>query len=534
MASGETRPATLSDLTPRLAAQAGFAEVVAALHLGRMTSIDGTWGSAAGLTIAALAAAAPATVLVVLPREKELDPFALDVATFAGVAPDIFPAWETLPQELRTSDPILGSRLRVLKGVESASPPKVVVTTIQALLQPVPAKSTRQEATRTWKVGEVLDTESLAEWLVARGFERVPALEMPGEFSIHGGIVDLFSPDAADPVRIELYGDEIDSIRTFDVETQQKVADLPEVRLTFVAPRNEIGQPDDVSVLLSQGESFLASLPSKTWVVLHELEDLQAEARLYLQRLDDRRGLFGIDATFEHCTRHATVFMAGIAASGYETACHLRVTSIERFTRPKQEALDEFAETLAKEDTAFIACHNAGSQERLSELLAESTNGLKDRVQIGVGHVSRGFRLVAERLVVLSDNELFGRTEVVRAPRKRKLESRAIDSFLDLKEGDLIVHLSHGIGRYRGMKLIEKDGQQEEHLQLEFRDSVQLFVPVTLIHLVQKYVGGGKSTPELAKVGGTGWTKKKAKVAEAVSDMAADMLTLQAERDAKP
>lgn len=532
MASGP--PATLSDLTPRLAAQAGFADVVAALQKGGMTSVDGAWGSAAGLTIAALAAEASSTMLVVLPREKDLDPFALDVTAFSGITPEIFPAWETLPQELRTSDPILGSRLRVVKGLESASPPKVVITTIQALLQPVPAKSTRQDATRIWKVGEVLDTEALAEWLVARGFEHVPALEMPGEFSIHGGIVDLFSPDAADPVRIELYGDEIDSIRTFDVETQQKVADLPEVRLTFVAPKTEMEQPDEVSVLLSQGESFLTSLPPSAWVVLQELEDLQAEARLYLQRLDDRRGLFGIEATFEHCTRHGTVFLAGIAASGYETACHLRVTSIERFTRPKQEALDEFAETLAKEDAAFIACHNVGAMERLSEMLTESPTDLKDRVRVGVGHVSHGFRLVSDRLVVLSDNELFGRTEVVRAPRKRRLESRAIDSFLDLKEGDLIVHLSHGIGRYRGMKLIEKDGQKEEHLQLEFKDCVQVFVPVTLIHLVQKYVGGGKTTPELSKVGGTGWTRKKAKVAEAVSDMAADMLKLQAERDAKP
>jgi transcription-repair coupling factor (superfamily II helicase) len=524
----------LSNLAPRLAAQPGFAAVVAALRQGRLTSIDGAWGSAAGLTVAALAAVSPSTVLVVLPREKDLDPFALDVANFGGITPDIFPAWEMLPQELRTSDPILGSRLRVLRSVESATPPRVIVTTIQALLQPVPAKSTRQEATRVWKTGDVLDTEELAAWLVARGFDRVPALEMPGEFAIHGGIVDLFSPDAADPVRIELYGDEIESIRTFDVETQQKVADLTEVRLTFVAPRTEAEQPDEASVLLSEGDTFLASLPTDAWVVLSELEDLQAEARMYLQRLDDRRGLFGIEATFEHCTRHGTVFLAGIAASGYETACHLRVTSIERFTRPKQEALTEFAGMLAPDEAAFIACHNEGARERLTELLTESLPELQSRVQIGVGHVSRGFRLVPDRLVVLSDNELFGRTEVVRAPRKRRLESRAIDSFLDLKEGDLVVHLSHGIGRYRGMKLIEKDGQREEHLQLEFRDAVRVFVPVTLIHLVQKYVGGGKSTPELSKVGGTGWLKKKQKVAEAVTDMAGDMLTLQAERDAKP
>ena len=105
-------------------------------------------------------------------------------------------------------------------------------------------------------------------------------------------------------------------------------------------------------------------------------------------------------------------------------------------------------------------------------------------------------------MVVLSDNELFGRVEIRRVPRKRRHESRAIDSFLELAEGDLVVHLAHGIGRYRGMKLLEKDGNKEEHLHLEFRDGVKLFVPVSLIHLVQKYVGGGKVAPELSKLGG--------------------------------
>ncbi|OYW18122.1 MAG: transcription-repair coupling factor, partial [Planctomycetales bacterium 12-60-4] len=322
-----------------------------------------------------------------------------------------------------------------------------------------------------------------------------------------------------------------------------KVADLREVTLTLIAPGRVDSPPTGNTAadrpqqdpLRTEGEHIVTLLPEHSWVVLQELEDLQSEARLYLQRLDDRRGLFGIESTWELCTQRPTVILAGIGATGYQTACHLRVTSIDRFTRPKQEALKELAETLHPEELVLIACHNDGSRERLQELLKEHGGALQQRMQICVGHVAKGFRLVSDNLVVLSDNELFGRTEVVRTPRKKsRIESRAIDSFLDLAEGDLIVHLSHGIGRYRGMKLLNKEGQQEEHMDLEFKEGVHLFVPVSLIHLVQKYVGGGKTAPELTKVGGTGWAKKKQKVAEAVSDMAADMLKLQAERDAKP
>ncbi len=558
----------LENLAARLARQPDFQAVARALTAAQLTSIDGAWASAAAMVVAALSSVAPSTVLVILPREKELDAWALDVQTFAGVTPLLFPAWEMLPEELRMSDPILGSRLRVLKALESATPPRIVIATMQALLQPVPSRSRREEATQRWRVGDTLDLDAISTWLQDRGFERVPAVEMPGEFSLRGGILDVFSPDASDPVRIELFGDEIDSLRTFSVETQQKLQELREITLTLISPIKNTGEATDT--LRSDGENLLASLPTGAWVVLQELDDLQAEGKLYLQRLDDRRGLFSVEATFAQCQRFGSVQLAGLVANGYETTCHLKTQSIERFVRPKSEALAELAEAAGRDETILIACHNKAARLRLAELLAESAPDLVSRVQLGLGHVSHGFRLLSlgatasasvlpsveeaceektlaepvahtetssratPTLLVLSDNELFSRTEVVRVPRKKRLESRAIDSFLDLAEGDLIVHLSHGIGRYRGMKLLEKEGQTEEHLHLEFKDAIKLFVPVTLIHLVQKYVGGGKSTPELSKVGGTGWAKKKQKVAEAVSDMASDMIRLQAERDSKP
>src|SRR5436190_2811572 len=122
-------------------------------------------------------------------------------------------------------------------------------------------------------------------------------------------------------------------------------------------------------------------------------------------------------------------------------------------------------------------------------------------------------------LVVLSDHELFHRAEARTILPRRRLESRAIDTFLELTEGDLVVHVSHGIARYRGMQILDKNGQNEEHLILEFREGTRVYVPETKIDLVQKYVGGAKTDQELSKLGGAGWQRRKEKVEEAVLDL---------------
>ncbi len=192
-------------------------------------------------------------------------------------------------------------------------------------------------------------------------------------------------------------------------------------------------------------------------------------------------------------------------------------------------------------------------------MLASGRLAQSDRLRLVVGRVRAGFRLVDPvGVVVLGGQELFHRDSrpdagLPVAPRRR-LESRAIDSFLDLAEGDLVVHLSHGIARYRGMQVLEKNAagspsppsprggggrsaaarQKEEHLILEFRDGVRVYVPASKIDLVQKYVGGGKSDPELSKLGGVGWQQRKDRVQAAVHDMAAEMLQLQAVRESQP
>jgi len=516
----------LPALVSVLQQQQGFDEVVQALRSGNSGTIDGAWGSACALTLATLAKQATGTLLVVAPTIHQVDELAVDLAAFTGSAPLIFPAWEMWPPGEPASDPVFGSRLRVLSDLRNQ--PSILLTSFPAVMQPIPSQNQRSQSTRRLAVGEELDLDAFLEWLVAAGFERTSAIESPGEFSKHGGIIDLFPPAAIDPVRIELFGDEIDSIRKFDAETQRKIDSLQQIELTLIQSMEADGAEESL-----WGESLCDVLPADSWVALVAMHEMIDEAKHYLARLDSPRGIYGVEATLAKAMRRPNIVVEALASDSTETACHLRIESVERLSGPKSEVLDELAGLVSREETVLIACHNEGERERLAEMLQESHPELNKRVQLCLGRVEHGFRIISEKQIIISDHELFGRVEVRRQAPKKQIAARAIDSFLELSEGDLVVHLTNGIGRYRGMQLLEKEEQVEEHLILEFRDKVLVYVPVSLIHLVQKYVGAAKGAPNLSKLGTRTWSRKKQKVAAEVIDMASDMLKLQAAREAK-
>ena len=189
----------LKDLTRIVQRAEGFHPLVAALQKGRGATVDGTWGSSGALVAAALGLHAPHTLLVVIAHPRDLDGWVEDVASFAGVRPEVFPALDHRPGDSSLIDEAAGQRLRVLRQLETGEPPRYLVTTIQALIQPVPGRDELTEHRRAVRVGDSVDPDELAGWLVSRGFRRTEAVELPGEFSRRGGILDVFSADAEAP-----------------------------------------------------------------------------------------------------------------------------------------------------------------------------------------------------------------------------------------------------------------------------------------------------------------------------------------------
>jgi transcription-repair coupling factor (superfamily II helicase) len=523
---------SLKDLTRLVQSAEGFHPLVAALKNGHGATVDGAWGSSSALVTAALGLHAPRTLLVVIAHPRDLDGWGEDLASFAGVRPIVFPAWDSLPTDTTVADEVAGQRLRILKQLEGGAPPRYVLTTVQALIQAVPDRDRLASQRRVVRPGETVDPDELAGWLVQHGFRRTDAVELPGEFSRRGGILDVFSPDAEAPHRLEFFGDEVESIRQFSQHSQRSLSDLQAVELLGSTVRRVSPEGNGKDAPLDTGH-LCDYLPADAWTALVEPDELHEQGKHYLERVADPRGLFSIPGVFQQLLRFPSVRVSAFPVASVEAVCHLRVESIERFSGNVTKLREEL-DSIAAADRVLIACHNDAERKRLGEVLASGRLAESDRLRLVTGRVRAGFRIVDAGVVVLSDHELFHREDVRQVLPRRRLESRAIDSFLDLAEGDLVVHVSHGIARYRGMQVLEKNGHTEEHLILEFREGTRVYVPASKIDLVQKYVGGGKTDPELSKLGGTSWQRRTEKVAAAVLDLASEMIDLQALREAKP
>lgn len=509
----------LLELVGRLERQEGFDPVVAGLLAGQAATLDGVWGSSCALVAASLARHAPGPLVVVCPHPDDVDRLIDDFALFSRLTPERFAARESLATDRILLDEVFGERVRVLKLLGGPDAPKVVVASIQGLLQPVPERETMARQTRSLRVGEDVPLSELTRWLAENRFHNTSAVELPGEFSVRGGILDIFAPDWFDPVRVELFGDQVESIRRFEVSSQRSLAKLDAV---------------DITVLDMAGDyrGHLADfLPATSWFLLVEPTDLAEEGRRYLERLERPQDVHSVQSVLEQVLRFPSVTASAVAAGSVETTCRLRIESVERFSGDINKVRDELDSVGAGQEV-FVVCQTEAEVRRLSDIFADTRLAQSGMLQYPLGHLSEGFRLVPDGIVLVSSNALFHRADLRRTAHRRL--GKVIDSFIELREGDLVVHVSHGIARYRGMKLLEKDQQVEEHLVLEFQGGTKLYVPSSKIGLVQKYLGGSKSRPTLAKLGGRTWVRQKASVEQALHDMAAEMIDLQAARAARP
>ena len=524
-AAGEAADAgvALGGLPAQLATHADFSDVLASLAAGQAGTLGGVWGSSRALVAAALGQHCPQTLTVVLPHAADVDSLIDDLALFTNAEVEAFPATEGDAGDRVVQDENFGGRQRLIKRLVSGSAPRIVVTSIQSLLQPLPSVEQLAAATQRIAVGERLDLEAFTHWLAARGCQGTTAVELAGEFSLRGGILDVFPPDATDPLRIELFDEEVESIRTFDVATQRSLESLSTANVTVLTADAKLRT------------HFASYLPAGSWFMLVEPADLEEEGKHYHRRLEHPEDYFATSVTLAEVFKFPSVTAAGVPAGSYETTAHLQFESVEQFSGDVTRVRGEL-ESAATGQQVYLICDTDAEVERLGDVFRETKLSQEGRLHFVRGRLAHGFRVLSttgsEGIILISAAELFHRTELSR-PTQRPT-GRAIDSFLQLREGDLVVHLAHGIGRYRGLKLLDKEAGAEEHLELEYAEGTRIFVPTSKIELVQKYVGGRKAKPALAKIGGTAWLRQKKAAERAVEDLAVDMLQVQAAREARP
>lgn len=509
---------TLKSLGRRLSHVKGFEECIEALQTGEPVSFEGVPRSACALLVSQLASEAPGKLLVVTPDVDLVDDLYREIGHYCDEKVVEFPRCQ-VGDEQPLIDQEYGQRVGLLKQLVDQKAPKVIAAEIKSLLQPCPSAESIRQNSRTLSVGQQIDVDDFLKWLADHQFHATTAVELPGEFSSRGGIIDIFAFDWTTPVRIELFDDEIESIREFSSQTQRSLRPLQEIEVTTLNRSSE------------NNTHFCEYLDPAAWVVLLEPEEIDNQSQQFLKLVSNPKNFFGISDVLAELMKRPYATVAELALGVSLHHCRLPLETVGRIDGDLGEIrvnLDHFADGY---DT-FVIARAEGEIERLIELLGTTRTAASGRLHYVVGDMRTGYRFTTEKVLVVDCDHLFNRGQLRRTGRRRM--GKAIDSFLDLQDGDLIVHISHGIGRYRGLKMLEKEDQVEEHLELEFDGGTKIFVPATKIDLVQKYIGGSKTRPRLAKIGGKSWLRHKQAAEVAVQDMAAEMLELQARRSARP
>ncbi len=484
----------------------------------------GPGGSAAPLLAAAANLRLNRPLLYIAAHLEEADRAADDLQTFTDRDISILTAFETRPGEGAAAIEIGAERARVCaRLIANDSPAPIIVAPIQALMQAVPTPKLLQASTRALHVGQTIDLDELAGWLVQREFERLDQVEEPGHFAIRGGIVDIYSPGMNEPVRIELFGDQVESIRTFDLGSQRSVTVLKRMEIS-AAPT---GVEHDETC------PFLRYLPKSTLVVIGEPLECIELGRLVMERLDDHTGLYPPEAVIRQSAEFGRLHIQRFGAGMAGPTTHIRITLLGQFSSKSNEALDEVMR-MTQETNVIVFCDTPGEVDRMNDLVRQHTdNNVPANLQVQLGLVHRGFAWPAANTAIVPHHELFGRAEPRRLLR-RMPAARPIESFLDLSPGDYVVHVQYGIAKFEGLQTLKQDDRAEEFLTLKFAGKATLHVPASQIHLVQKYVGAAGIRPHLSALGGTRWKQTKEKVIEAIEELAEEMLRIQAARLAKP
>ncbi len=503
----------------RLADTDKFVNCVSALRQSNVVSFDGVWGSSCALLISALVQQ-NFSCLAICPDHKTADNLFDDLPSFTSRGISQFPVCQIGTNTTPTVDYEFGERLRLVKDLIAGQQPEIIVSCPQALIQGIPNADEIASETRLLRVGDQIDVASLIAWLIENKFHQTTGVELPGEFSVRGGIIDLFATDWLNPIRIELFDDEIESIRYFEITTQKSIESIQQFEISVT------------STSATYQNSLVDLVSSDTLIVLIENEQIESNIKQFITRAVAPENLLSYEQLKTNTRQQPTALVNQLAAGDFEHQCRFDWEPLETFHGDMDE-IRLTLENIATDCDVTVVARVEGELARIQEILTKTKLAARGRLHYAVGCVHAGFRWPSQKQLVIGSDQLFHRGQLRRTRRSRKL-GKAIDSFIDLNEGDLIVHLAHGIGRFRGLKVLDKDGQKTEHLELEFHGRTRIYVPATKIDLVQKYVGGTKTKPTLAKIGGKNWLRQKEAAESAVTDLAAQMLEIQAERAARP
>ena len=590
----------LSGLLPLIRSTSALGGVLAALEQGSpQRLVLGVSGGAKAATIAALGQGLLCPIVVLTARPDRARALVEELAVWLGDPSrlHLFPERDPLPYERLAPDPeAVRDRLRVLALLSAAGdgPGSIVVASGQAVAQRTLSPQAQAEAVVTVRVGSPLEPEPFLRHLALLGYRFLPLVDEAGQASRRGGIIDVFPPTSDMPLRIELLGNRVESLRLFDPTSQRSVSPLDTLA---IGPAREVLLPppgleelrkrldfarclagvvdrfqEELSALAAaasfSGDAFyvpflaqgtlLHFLPAEAMVVCDEpsdlaaaLDELEAQSQEAQAELEEKgqlpAGLPLPHLTWRELAPHLEnhwrrIDLSRWASGEGDGSLHPPFLPAPAYGGRLRTVISEALAGLRQGKSFVIVSQQAS---RLADLLGEQdvvatpSSEVMSPIEPGglaiiQGSLPGGWRLAADSydLTLLTDTEIFGFTKQRRALPRRGVDRQAF--LAELAPGDHVVHVEHGIARFAGLVRLTFDGHEREYLELHYAEGDRLFVPTDQLDRVSRYVGPGDYTPSLTRLGSQEWARTKARVRRAVGDLARELLALYAAREVIP
>ena len=548
-------------------------------------SIEGIAPSSFALIIASIFNQEPRQTLVITKNYQKMQELYLDLTCFTDPqSVCLFPSWETMPYEyVSPSEKIEKERItslyRIIKG-ESA----IILAPLESLVRTIPERNFFIRKGFTLNSGEEYPFDDLIELLVSYGYTREYRVEAFGQFSVKGGIIDVYLPNHDFPLRLDFFGDTLEGIREFDPETQISTSQLKTVK---IFPRKElilsiserkkltalleeaksrglaVPQDDadteemnpyyfrgieDLYPLIIKPENILSFLRTDSWIFFLEtgelINQLDQQQKMF-QELYGRKSQTHLCVTPEMLFRSSTFDMAREQALELQVftatvnALNWKIRGIPSFQGKIKNVRAEMISRIEAGWRVIVCTGFEGQARRLYDLLNEFSPGddfetidPERSLNISITSLREGFEIAELKIMVLTDHEIFGKT-YRKKTQLRKKSSRPIESFLDLKVGDYVVHINHGIGVFRSIERMTAGGVARDFLHIEYNEGDKLYVPLDQITMVQRYIGLEGNPPRIDSLGKkSAWNKIREKVQKSVEELAKELIEIYARRRA--
>ncbi len=540
----------------QLGSDKAIAKLIEQLGTGSIEPLKlaGSWGSFAPLLVTFISKQIKRPICYVRPHQEDCDKAMDDLHSFG--AKSVEPFYADLNDEKfhDASDEIACSRLKLLSQlaagnkVTKALNQLIITASVQSLCQPVPTLEMVAKSRLKLAAGRDNKFENVTQWLIENGFESVDKIDMPGQFAHRGGIIDIYAPLIDDqswlekgsvtkshlfenqPVRIEFFGDTVETIRQIDLDNYRSTAKMQSINVISTVTNQT----------KSDQELFLNLLPKNTLIIFEQITDCQQVAEISLDRLQNKENFYDWTKIYQASCAFQQLHISRFAdelADG-DNVFEVEINSLERFQEKSLSLWKEHKKTLqnlieqAKRGTnVYFYCQNQAQIKRVSEIITQSQK-LPNKFKLLDGFVNSGFGIESINAIVVSHHEVFGQYAVRRNTGSIKRNSITIESLDDLKAGDYVVHVTYGIGKFIGTNIADEDGLKKEYLAIEYADKVKIYVSAMNISLVQKYIGSGHTRPKLSKIGAKQWRNQKEKAARSIEDLANQLLKVQAKRQA--